>query len=129
MIRRTCVVKKRKMVRNRCDELDEEMVFVQTRIVLLDLLDLLKTRENPLPHLLDLLDLICERFPGDTNREFVKVSFPGDESRSVALIGFQLLKAVEAALGTTEQKLELARVDVLGAVSYTHLTLPTTPYV
>ena len=101
-------------MRNRCDELDKEMAFVQTRIVLLDLVELLKTRETPLPHLLDLLDLICERFPGDTNREFVKVSFPGHESRSVALIGFQLLEAVEAALGTTKQKLELVRVDVLG---------------
>ena len=96
-------------MRNRCDELDEEMAFVQTRIVLLDLVELLKTRETPLPHLLDLLDLICERFPGDTNREFVKVSFPGHESRLVALMGFQLLEAAEAALGTTEQKLELVR--------------------
>ena len=113
MIRRICVLKKREVARNRRDELDKEMYFVQTRIKLLDLVELLKTRETLLPHLLDLLDLICERFPSRTNRPFVKVSFPGHESRSVGPIGFQLLEAVEAALGTTEQRLELAMVDVL----------------
>ena len=95
---------------------DSELDFVQTRIVVLDIVELLKTREDPLPHLLDLLDLICERFPPtgpaeDWIGEFLQVSCPRHGSHSVAPIGFQLLEAVEAALGTLEQRLQLVQVN------------------
>merc|ERR1719370_1638667 len=97
-----------------------EMDFVQTRIVVLDIVELLKTREDPLPHL---LDLICERFPPrrrstdpllTESRESVRVSCSRHGSRLVGTIGFQLLEAAEAALGTTEQSLELVEVAFLG---------------
>ena len=110
LIRRTCLLKK-KSGRARFGNLRSELDFVQTRIVVLDIVELLKTREDPLPHLLDLLDLICERFPPTRPTEFVQVSCPRHGSHSVAPIGFQLLEAVEAALGTLEQRLQVVQVN------------------
>ena len=113
LIRRTCLLQKTSG-RAGFGDLRSELDFVQTRIVILDIVELLKTREDPLPHLLDLLDLICERFPptGPTeNGECVQVSCPRHGSHSVAPIGFQLLEAVEAALGTLEQRLQLVQVN------------------
>ena len=37
--------------------------FVQNRIQVLDIVHLLKSMEDPLPHLRDLLGQICKRFP------------------------------------------------------------------
>ena len=37
--------------------------FVQNRIQVLDIVQLLKSMEDPLPHLRDLLGQICKRFP------------------------------------------------------------------
>ena len=121
LIKRTCLLKRRRG-RGVDDDMRSEMDFVQTRIVVLDIVELLKTREDPLPHLLDLLDLICERFPPrrrstdppTESRELVRVSCTCHGSRLVGTIGFQLLEAAEAALGTTEQSLELVEVAFLG---------------
>ena len=110
LIRRTCLLQKTSG-RAGFGDLRSELDFVQTRIVILDIVELLKTREDPLPHLLDLLDLICERFPPTRPTEFVEVSCPRHGSHSVAPIGFQLLEAVEAALGTLEQRLQLVQVN------------------
>ena len=69
---------------------------------------------------LDLLDLICERFPAlprytevKSEWQHVKVSCPHHGSHSVALIGFLCLEAIEGALGTTQQAIEVVEVDVI----------------
>ena len=69
---------------------------------------------------LDLLDLICERFPAlprytevKSEWQHVKVSCPHHGSHSVALIGFLCLEAIEGALGTAQQAIELVEVDVI----------------
>ena len=91
--------------------------FVQNRIQVEDIVQLLKSLEDPLPHLRDLLDLICKIFPPTPQNEedgFVRVSCPRRGSCLVLDTGFQLLETAEAALGSTEQRLELVLVDYLG---------------
>ena len=77
--------------------------------------------EDPLPHLRDLLGQICKRFPPTdpslvAEERFVRVSCNChlNGSRKVGVNGFLLLEAAEAALGSTEQRLELVVVDFLG---------------
>ena len=101
LIKRTCLLKRRRRRMMEDDDMRSEMDFVQTRIMVLDIVELLKTREDPLPHLLDLLDLICERFPPrrrstdppTESRELVRVSCTCQGSRLVGTIGFQLHRA------------------------------------
>ena len=96
--------------------------FVQNRIQVLDIAHLLRSMEDPLSHLRDLLDQICKRFPvlphaPSEERSFVRVTCtqPACQgSRSVGVTGFLLLEAAESALGSTEQRLELVVVDYLG---------------
>ena len=94
--------------------------FVQNRIQVLDIVHLLKSMEDPLPHLRDLLGQICKRFPPTDpslvgEERFVRVSQCHlNGSRKVGVNGFLLLEAAEAALGSTEQRFELFVVDYLG---------------
>ena len=65
----------------------------------------LKKMEDPKPHLMELLDLICERFPPH-DYFHVQVSCPRHISHSVSTLGFLLLEDTEGALGSTVQKIK-----------------------
>ena len=65
----------------------------------------LKKMEDPKPHLMELLDLICERFPPH-DYFHVEVSCPRHISHSVSTLGFLLLEDTEGALGSTVQKIK-----------------------
>ena len=107
----------KKLIRRTCHlNRDEDIDFMQARSKVLNIVELLKSKEDPLPHLMDLLDLICERLPctdQSEKGEFVRVSCPRHGSHSVGLLGFQLLEAAEAALQLTEQRVELVVVKNL----------------
>ena len=98
----------------------EEMVTNQRRRVM-PLVEILKMMEDPNLLLLDLLHIICERFP-TFNREDVREDLRGfiqvscsceDTSHTVSPHGFLLLEAVERVMGTTEQKVEKIVLHVL----------------
>ena len=66
---------------------------------------------GPEPHLLALLDVICDRFPPNNWNQsgrpeyVVKVTGPSHEVHHVSELGFVLLEFVEAAHGSSVQKL------------------------
>ena len=76
------------------------------------LLGILKLMKDPGSPLLDLLDLICEKYPslktnGKNRRsDFVQVRCPRHGSHSVSPAGFLILEKVEAALESTEQSIK-----------------------
>ena len=76
------------------------------------LVEILKLFKSPEAHLLDLLELVCERFKTLRRlREYVGpqvlLSHPGhSDHHSVSLACFLLLEEVEGAFGTTLQRLE-----------------------
>ena len=108
-----------KLVRRVCPydtddgESGEEFVANHRSKVML-LVEILKMTEDPNPLLLDLLHIVCKRFPsvgGEDLRQdmrgFVRVSCSCEEiSHTVSPFGFLLLEAVEGVMGTTEQKAE-----------------------
>ena len=90
----------------------------ETRIMksIMDLVAIMKLMNN-VPNLLDLLDLICERFPANENEsewQNVAVSCPCHGSHTVALFGFKLLEAIEGALETSQQPVQSAFVHTIG---------------
>ena len=115
----------RKLIRRGC-HYDEEQDFYNherdfynyvpphhTKIAQLKkLVEILKLFKSPEAHLLDLLELVCERFKTLRRlREYVGpqvlLSHPGhSDHHSVSLACFLLLEEVEGAFGTTLQRLE-----------------------
>jgi len=59
--------------------------------------------KDPVPHLMPLLDLICESCPGN-KMEMICPCCP--EPHSISFEGFQLLEVVESTFSTTEQSLK-----------------------
>ena len=116
-----------KLVRRVCpygtdDVLGEaEEAVANYRRKVMPLVQILKMMEDPNPLLLDLLHVICERFPpidreGLTEdlRGFIQVSCScEDTSHTVSPFGFLLLEAVEGVMETTEQKVEKVVLRVL----------------
>ena len=96
--------------------------FEEKRADVRDLTRILKEMSDPTVPLLELLHVICERFPPvlDDNYlssmslgsvEFVQLRCPCQRSpHQVSQLGFLLLEEVEGALGSTKQKVE--KVDI-----------------
>ena len=115
----------RKLVRRICPhDSDFEEALVSNKKRMLVLADILKMAEEPKPLLLDLLHVICERFPPLKRAHLLRLEVPGPEfievscgcglvSHSVQPCGFSLLEAVEEALGTGEQLVKRASLDLL----------------
>ena len=78
---------------------------------------LLKMMKNPRSYLLYLLDIICERFGGtesfqDRFGAAIVMGCPRHtNSHTVDAVGFLLLEQVEAAMGSSEQKLEWLQIS------------------
>ena len=86
------------------------------------LVAILKKMENPKDSLLELLHVICERFPpvtfhlGETTGRdpmLFKVSCPCKRSHQVSHLGFLLLEKVEGALGSALQEIERVYLQYL----------------
>ena len=115
----------RKLVRRICPhDSDFEEALVSNKKRMLVLAEILKMAEEPKPLLLDLLHVICERFPPLKRAHLLRLEVPGPEfievscsceliSHSVQPCGFSLLEAVEEALGTGEQLVKRASLDLL----------------
>ena len=79
---------------------------------LVTLIQILKMMKEQKACELDLLNLICERYPsrpGDSG--VVTLGCPSNQTKQVSPLGFLLLEAVEAALGSTEQRIERIHID------------------
>ena len=89
----------------------------QRVIELRPILGVLQLIDSPQPHLLDLLEIICQRFPprdwGEVARD-VKVTCPNHKFHNVSALGFVLLELIEGALGTLEQKIISVCVLIIG---------------
>ena len=100
---------------------------------LLPLIKMLAMMEEPQDCLVNLLDLICTRFPiGESGRplryvkaangktvpvpEAVKVTCPNHTSHKVSSLGFLLLEEVEGALGSAEQSVQWLGVAELEGI-------------
>ena len=100
---------------------------------LLPLIKMLAMMEDPQDCLVNLLDLICTRFPiGESGRplryvkaangktvpvpEAVKVTCPNHTSHKVSSLGFLLLEEVEGALGSAEQSVQWLGVAELEGI-------------
>ena len=77
------------------------------------LVDILKMMENHQPCLLATLDLICQRFPSSDSRNMVTLSCHNNDTKLLTWDGFTLLEEVEAALGSTEHKIERIRIHII----------------
>lgn len=75
------------------------------------LINILKMMKDHKPSLIDLLNLICERFPSSKTTEVVTLTCPANQTKLVSALGFRLLEQVEGALGSTEQKIDQFRID------------------
>ena len=80
------------------------------------ILGVLQLIGSPLPHLLDLLEIICQRFPPTEVRRGVlfgevKVTCPTHKVHNVSALGFVLLELVEGALGSSLQKIRSVFVN------------------
>jgi len=86
------------------------------RMKVVDLVEILKSKEDPWDAFRDLLKEICKSFPAE-NSSLARLSFPWDDSDvvSVSLDGFCLLEAAEGAMDSTEQNLKLIVVDLLSS--------------
>ena len=97
LVRRTCIT---------------PVFYWDCRLGLSHLTGILKLMKDPGSPLLDLLDLICEKYPslktnGKNRRtDFVQVRCPRHGSHSVSPAGFLILEKVEAALESTEQSIK-----------------------
>ena len=129
LVRRVCPY----MVYDVLEWVEYEEEVAKDRSAVMNLVQFLKMMENPVPRLLDLLHVICERFPpvdrddvplearkspSSVNvipgPEFIQVSCTcGDASHDVFPQGFLYLEEAERAMGTTEQKVERVVLDDL----------------
>ena len=90
----------------------QDMFEEQHRRGMRHLISLLRKMEDPHAWMLQLLHVICERFPSVAVRDWdgkpivFQVSCPCKTSHSVSHLGFLHLEEVEGVLGTAEQKVE-----------------------
>ena len=92
--------------------------FKEERIQILHLTSILAMMDNPKSHTLDLLEIICEKFPpieSPGRSEFsIKLGCPCHQSQhSVSPLGFLLLEEVEGALGSAQQEVLQIKVPFL----------------
>ena len=95
-----------------------EQKFHNHQRVINPLTSLLRKMGNPKVSLLELLHVVCERYPPvayrfDDKPTFFQLGCPCKKSHSVSHLGFMLLEELEEALGTVEQKVEKVCVDYL----------------
>ena len=112
------------------EEEDVEVQEMLDRVKILARILRMLELEDSKPLLLDLLHLICEKHPlisfvkeghpGHWNwmpgQELVAVSCSCNQTHSVSPLGFLLLDAVEATVGTTEQTVEKVEVHHLAVI-------------
>ena len=96
----------------------------EKKTVMRHLTTILKQMKNPKVPLLELLHVICERFPPVLDEsytrwkpsegvEFVQLRCSCNRSpHQVSQMGFLLLEEVEGALGSAEQKVDLVDIDI-----------------
>jgi len=73
-------------------------------------IEVLKIMGKPQQHLLQLLHLLHDRAPFSGESIFIKLTCPDHEAHSVSEWGFCLMEEVEAAMDSSEQKIELVRI-------------------
>ena len=111
----------RKLVKRTCrvNDTDDWAVFEEQRIEVQHLVEISSLMGNPKPLILDLLDVIAERFPpvrrmwmSEKDVEVIQVSCPRHNTHSVSLLGFRLLELVEGRVGFPDalQPIEKAKV-------------------
>ena len=92
------------------DNWDQEKKFVQAKILVMDLVKILKMKEEASSLQLDFLNFICERFSASQNpsSDFVEIrsSSPLCTFHTVSPLGFLLMEAAEGALGSTNLTLD-----------------------
>ena len=97
------------------EQIEEKMAELRPAVRIMQLMG------NPRSHLLPLLDLISQRFPGFAPpradllpnwRDSVRLTSPGKEVL-VSALGFMLIEYVEGAQGSSEQKVEAVSVTAL----------------
>ena len=67
------------------------------------LIHILKIMKDHRPSKLDLLNLICERWPSKKPEQVVALHCSSNQTKLVSPLGFMLLEEVEGAFGSTEQ--------------------------
>ena len=75
------------------------------------LIQILKMMKDHKSSELDLLNLICEKYPSSRPGEVITLSSSSDQTKLVSPLGFLLLEEVEAALGSTEQWIQQIQID------------------
>ena len=75
-------------------------------------IEVLKIMGKPQQHLLQLLHLLHARFPLPNGNRFIKLTCPDHEAHSVTEWGFCLMEEVEAAMDSSEQKIELVKISL-----------------
>ena len=111
----------RKLVKRTCrvNDTDDWAAFEEQRIEVQHLVEISSLMGNPKPLILDLLDVIAERFPpvrrmwmSEKDVEVIQVSCPRHNTHSVSLLGFRLLELVEGRVGFPDalQPIEKAKV-------------------
>ena len=97
------------------EQIEEKMAELRPAVRIMQLMG------NPRSHLLPLLDLISQRFPGFAPpradllpnwSDSVRLTSPGKEVL-VSALGFMLIEYVEGAQGSSEQKVEAVSVTAL----------------
>ena len=92
--------------------------FHEEKIQTLHLTSILTMMDNPKSHTLDLLEIICEKFPPierSGRSDFsIKLVCPCHQSHhSVSPLGFLLLEEIEGALGSAQQEVLQIKVPIL----------------
>ena len=90
--------------------LQREGPVLTRKFKLAPLIQILKMMKDQKPSELDLLNLICERYPSRPS-EVVTLSCSSNQTKLVSPLGFLLLEEVEGALGSTEQWIERIHID------------------
>ena len=72
----------------------------------------MKMMEDHKSSRMDLLNLICDRFPSNAGSAVVSLTTcSSNQARSVSPLGFLLLEQIEAAFGSTDQRIEKIHID------------------
>ena len=100
----------KKIISDNCPYKDDDLEMEEKHVVMRNLAAILKLLKTPSDLLLDLLDVICERFPSNV----VTLVCPRHpDSHHVSVGGFLLLEEVEKFLGTAELGIQSLEVSVL----------------
>ena len=92
--------------------------FEEEKIQILHLTSILAMMDNPKSHTLNLLEIICEKFPpverSGKSDFYIKLACPCHQAQhSVSPLGFLLLEKVEGALGSAHQEVLQIKVPFL----------------